>query len=65
MVKAPVDAAFATADPFSMPMKPVAMTATFAGPPGLRPASAMAPSLMSCERPVAPRIAPKRMKRNM
>ncbi len=65
MVNAPVEAAFATAEPFSMPMKPVAMTATLAGPPGLRPASAIAPSLMSCDRPVAPRMAPNRMKRNM
>ena len=63
IVKVPVVATFATDDPLIVPSSPDATTATFAGPPGLLPASESARSLKKRAPPLAPRKAPKRMKR--
>ena len=59
MVNDPVVAVFATALPDSDPIRPLASTATLAGPPGLRPKTACAKSMMNRVAPLAERKAPK------
>ena len=59
MVNVPVVAVFATALPESEPIRPLLRTATFAGPPELRPKTRSAKSTMNRVAPVASRNAPK------
>ena len=59
MVNDPVVAVLATALPDSDPIRPLASTATLAGPPGLRPKTACAKSMMNRVAPLAERKAPK------
>ena len=59
MVKVPVVAVLATALPDSEPIRPLLSTATLAGPPGLRPKTAWAKSMMKRVAPLAERKAPK------
>ena len=63
MVKVPVDTVFATEEPEMVPKKPLASTATLAGPPTKRPAAARARSMKNLPRPVLCRNAPNRMNR--
>ncbi len=65
IVNVPVAATLPTALPLIMPMSPLAMMATFASPPMVRPAKVREISLMNCPIPVALRKAPKRMNRKM
>ena len=58
MVKAPVVTAFATALPDREPRRPLLMTATFAGPPGLVPNTRSAKRMMNCVAPDISRKAP-------
>ena len=62
MVMVPVVATLAMAEPLIMPIRPEAITATFAGPPGERPTSVRAMSLINCEKPEYFRKAPKSTK---
>ena len=55
----PVVATLAMAEPLIMPIRAEAMTATLAGPPGERPTSVSAMSLMNWEKPLYLRNAPK------
>jgi len=64
IVTAPLVRTFATELPESIPMKPLEMTASFAGPPVTRPSSAFARSRKKSAPPEYSRSAPKRMKRN-
>ena len=48
-----------------MPMRPEAMTATFAGPPDVRPTSVREKSLMNFEKPLCFKKAPKTTKRKI
>ena len=59
MVNVPVVAVLATALPESDPISPLLSTATFAGPPELRPKTRCAKSTMKRVAPVASRNAPK------
>ena len=59
IVNVPVVAVFATALPESDPIRPLASTATLAGPPELRPKIRSAKSTMNRVAPVASRNAPK------
>ena len=59
MVIVPVVATLAIAEPLIMPISAEAMTATFAGPPGERPTSVSAMSLMNWEKPEYLRNEPK------
>ena len=61
----PVVATFAMAEPLIMPMSPEAMTATFAGPPDVRPTSVREKSLMNFEKPLCFKKAPKTTKRKI
>ncbi len=63
MVKEPVATVFATALPETDPMKPLEITAIFAGPPTRRPVRAWAKLMMKSPAPDFSRKAPKRMKR--
>jgi len=62
IVKEPTVTALATEEPLMEPMKPLAMTATLAGPPDDQPARAMAMSMKSCARPVRAMKRPKSTK---
>ena len=55
----PVVATLAIAEPLIMPISAEAMTATFAGPPGERPTSVSATSLISWLKPECLRKEPK------
>ena len=59
MVIVPVVATLATAEPLIIPISAEASTATFAGPPGERPTSVSAISLINWEKPEYLRKAPK------
>ena len=59
MVIVPVVATLAIAEPLIMPISAEAITATFAGPPGVCPTSVSAISLMNWEKPLYLRNAPK------
>ena len=61
-MKEPTVTALATDEPLMEPMKPLAMTATLAGPPEDHPANAMAISMKSWARPVRAMKSPKRTK---
>jgi hypothetical protein len=64
IVNVPVVAVFATALPESEPIKPLLITEIFAGPPGLRPNSRCASSMMNRVAPVTCSTAPKMTNRN-
>lgn len=61
----PVVATFATAEPFIIPSIALAMTATFAGPPGDLPTTERDRSFMKLENPLCLRKAPKTTNRKM
>jgi hypothetical protein len=63
MVNVPVVTTLAAALPFIIPKSPLANIETFAGPPGLPPAKAIAKSVKNLLIPVSARKEPKRMKR--
>ena len=63
MVKLPVVTTFATELPLIDPTKPLAITATFAGPPVVCPARAIDRSIKNFPIPVLFNTAPKRIKR--
>ena len=63
MVKAPVVATFAAEDPLMVPIRPLEMMETLAGPPGRLPAIFIAQSVKRAETPLALSSPPKRMKR--
>ena len=65
MVKEPVVTTTATAAPLIIPSNPEATTATFAGPPLLPPASALAISLKNLPMPHLFIISPNAINRNM
>ncbi len=65
MVNAPVVTAFPHELPETMPMKPLAVTAAFPGPPWLLPASPTARSIKNWPAPEVLRNEPKRTKRKM
>ena len=59
IVKAPVVATLATAEPESIPKKELAITATWPGPPRIRPPPSFARSMKVLPTPVAKRTGPK------
>ena len=63
MVKAPVETVLAIALPETEPKKAEAITATFAGPPVLRPANASGKSMKNLPAPDLCRKAPKKINR--
>src|SRR5665648_1304024 len=63
MVKLPVVTTLATELPLIEPIKPLAITATLAGPPVVCPARAIAMSIKNLPIPVLFSTAPKRIKR--
>ncbi len=63
IVKVPVVTTFATELPDMVPKRPLAITATFAGPPILCPVAARARSMKNFPRPVLWRKAPNNMNR--
>ena len=65
MVKEPVVTTLATAEPETVPMKPLATTEALAGPPVRWPVSATARSMKKRPAPERIRIAPKRMNSTM
>ena len=65
IVSTPVDATFAVALPFTVPIKLLATTATLALPPRLVPATARAKSIKNSATPKRFKNAPKMMNRNM
>jgi len=65
MVKAPVAATLATLLPEIMPMKPLEMTATWAGPARLRPPRARPIAMMNSMPPVTCRMPAKIMNRKI
>ena len=65
MVNVPVVTTFATAEPLMEPRKPEARTATFAGPPLVCPARALAMSLKNWPMPHLFITSPKMMNSTM
>ena len=65
IVIVPVVATLAMAEPLIIPIRPDAMTATFAGPPEVVPTRVSEKSLMNLEKPEYFRNAPKTTKRNI
>ena len=65
MVNEPVPTTLATAVPLILPINPLEMTATFAGPPCLCPASAIARSLNNLPMPDFARKAPNKINRKI
>ena len=61
----PVPTTLATAVPLMLPMKPLEMTATLAGPPCLCPASAIAKSLNSLPIPDFAKNAPNKINKKI
>ena len=60
-MKLPVVSAFAVALPLMVPKSALEMTATFAGPPRVCPATPMAKSVKNPPKPTACMIRPKMM----
>ena len=65
IVIVPVAATFATADPFIIPIKAEARTATFAGPPVVDPIKASEISFTKSEKPLYFKNDPKITNKNM
>ena len=63
MVKVPVVTTLATDDPETRPVKPLATTADFAGPPLYLPKPAKARSIKNLPAPALSSIAPSRTNR--